>query len=528
MKTTASLKTMMVLCLLATLVPSVFASSDNTAPDSAKSIEILTTEKSIQEIHNDLVAGRYTSHDLVIAYMKRIAALDKDGPKLNSILELNPEALLLADACDAERRAGKAHGLLHGIPVLIKDNIDTADMMHTSAGSLALKDHYASKDSFVAQRLRQAGAIIFGKTNMTEWANWMSTKMPGGYSSLGGQVLSAYDPGFPVRGSSTGSAVAMSANFAAAAVGTETSGSIVHPAYWASVVGIKPTVGLISRSGIVPIATSQDTAGPIARTVADAAVMLNALAGVDPADPATLAAAGRIPKDYTVFLKRDGLRGSHIGVSRQLFGQMSDEQVILFDRVLKEMKDAGATIIDPVVMPIDELLGSNWQDSKTMLYEFKPAINNYLKGIEPYIPIHSLSDVIAFNNQDAEKRARYGQNILEKADMTSGTLAEPEYIQEHMRDMRLTRGAIDYALRKYNLDAIIFPPMNNTMISGVILEARAGYPAIVLPAGYSKDGKPFAIMLAASAWQEPKLISLGYAYEQQTHHRQPPALPIVH
>jgi amidase len=352
--------------------------------------------------------------------------------------------------------------------------------------------------------------------------------MPGGYSSLGGQVLSAYDPGFPVRGSSTGSAVAMSANFAAAAVGTETSGSIVHPAYWASVVGIKPTVGLISRSGIVPLATSQDTAGPIARTVADAAVMLNALAGVDPADPATLAAAGRIPKDYTVFLKRDGLRGSHIGVSRQLFGQMSDEQVILFDRVLKEMKDAGATIIDPVVMPIDELLGSNWQDSKTMLYEFKPAINNYLKGIEPYIPIHSLSDVIAFNNQDAEKRARYGQNILEKADMTSGTLAEPEYIQEHMRDMRLTRGAIDYALRKYNLDAIIFPPMNNTMISGVILEARAGYPAIVLPAGYSKDGKPFAIMLAASAWQEPKLISLGYAYEQQTHHRQPPALPIVH
>jgi len=256
--------------------------------------------------------------------------------------------------------------------------------------------------------------------------------------------------------------------------------------------------------------------------------MLNALAGVDPADPATLAAAGRIPKDYTVFLKRDGLRGSHIGVSRQLFGQMSDEQVILFDRVLKEMKDAGATIIDPVVMPIDELLGSNWQDSKTMLYEFKPAINNYLKGIEPYIPIHSLSDVIAFNNQDAEKRARYGQNILEKADMTSGTLAEPEYIQEHMRDMRLTRGAIDYALRKYNLDAIIFPPLNNTMISGVILEARAGYPAIVLPAGYSKDGKPFAIMLAASAWQEPKLISLGYAYEQQTHHRQPPALPIVH
>jgi amidase len=219
MKTTASLTTLMVFCLLTMLVPKVFASSDNTTPGSANNLEILAQEKSIQEIRNDLDAGRYTSHDLVIAYMKRIAALDKDGPKLNSILEMNPEALLLADACDAERRAGKARGLLHGIPVLIKDNIDTADMMHTSAGSLALKDHYASKDSFVAQRLRQAGAIILGKTNMTEWANWMSTKMPGGYSSLGGQVLSAYDPSFPVRGSSTGSAVAVSANFAAAAVG---------------------------------------------------------------------------------------------------------------------------------------------------------------------------------------------------------------------------------------------------------------------------------------------------------------------
>jgi amidase len=262
--------------------------------------------------------------------------------------------------------------------------------------------------------------------------------------------------------------------------------------------------------------------------VADAALMLNVLAGVDPADPATVVAAGKIPKDYAAFLKKDGLRGAHIGVSRQLFGQMSDEQVTLFARVLKEMRDAGAEIIDPVVMPIDELLGSNWQDSKTMLYEFKPAINNYLKGIEPYIPINSLSDVISFNNQDAEKRARYGQNILEKAEMTSGSLAEPEYIQEHLSDLRLTRGGIDYALRKYSLDAIIFPPLNNTMISGVILEARAGYPAIIVPAGYLKDGKPFAFMLVASAWQEPKLISLAYAYEQQTHHRQPPALPIVH
>ena len=242
---------------------------------------------------------------------------------------------------------------------------------------------------------------------------------------------------------------------------------------------------------------------------------------------ATLAAAGKIPKDYTAFLKKDGLRGARIGVSRQLFGQMSDEQVALFDRVLKELRDAGAVIIDPVVMPIEELLGTNWTDSKTMLYEFKPAINTYLKSVEPYLPVHSLSEVIAFDNQDPGKRARYGQDTLEKAEKTSGSLTEPEYIQEHLRDMRLTRGGIDSALHKYNIDAIIFPPLNNTMISGVILEARAGYPAITLPAGYMNDGKPFTFMLIASAWQEPKLISLAYAYEQQTHHRKPPALPRV-
>jgi len=351
--------------------------------------------------------------------------------------------------------------------------------------------------------------------------------MPGGYSSLGGQVVSAYSPSFDVRGSSTGSAVAMSANFAAAAVGTETSGSIIQPSYWASVVGIKPTLGLVSRSGIIPIATSQDTAGPIARTVTDAAMMLNVLAGIDPTDSATLAAAGKIPKDYTVFLKKDALRGARIGVSRQLFGKMSDEQAALFDGVLKEMRDAGAVVVDPVIMPIDELLGTNWNDSKVLVYEFKPAVNNYLKGVEPYIPVHSLADVIAFNNQDLGKRARYGQDVLERSEKTSGSLSETEYINERLRDIRVTRGGIDSALRQYNVDAIIFPPLNNGQISSFLLEARAGYPAITLPAGYLRDGKPFAFMFVASAWQEPKLISLAYAYEQQTHHRKPPALPAV-
>jgi amidase len=258
--------------------------------------------------------------------------------------------------------------------------------------------------------------------------------------------------------------------------------------------------------------------------VADAAWMLNALAGIDPTDSATLAATGKTPNDYRAFLKKDALHGAHIGVSRQLFGQMSEEQAAMFDRVLKEMRDAGAEIIDPVVMPIEELLGTNWTDSKVMLYEFKPAINHYLKGVEPYIPVHSLTDVIAFNNQDVAKRARYGQDTLEKAEKTSGSLTEPEFINERLRDLRLTRGALDAALSKYKVDAIIFPPLNNTMISGVILEARAGYPAITMPAGYLKDGKPFTFMLVASAWQEPKLISLAYAYEQLSHHRKAPVL----
>ncbi|MHC1760024.1 MAG: amidase family protein [Negativicutes bacterium] len=495
------------------------------AMQTARKINV--EEKPLAEIRNDLDSGRYTSRDLIIAYLERIAVLDKNGPKLNSILELNPDMFALADVCDAERKAGKASGFLHGIPVVVKDNIDTADKMHTSAGSIALKDHYALKDSFVAQRLRKAGAIIFGKTNMTEWANYIAKGMPGGYSSRGGQVLNPYNPNFPVRGSSTGSAVAVSANLVSIAIGTETSGSILHPSYLASVVGLKPTVGLVSRTGIVPIMMTQDTAGPITRTVADAAMLLNAIAGLDTEDSATLTAVGKIPKDYGDFLKPDALRGARIGVGRQLFYQLNEEQTVLMEQTIQEFKDAGAIIVDPVEMPGLEIMTPNPAHAKmayasqAMSYEFKPAINNYLKTVEPYLPVHTLSELIKFNDEDSEKRLRYGQILFINSDKTSGSLSDPEYLADRLRDWQYSRKeGIDYALSKYKVDAIILPPV------GSLVTARAGYPALSIPAGYQQDGLPWAFILTASAWSEPKLISLGYSYEKATHHRKAPVFNV--
>jgi amidase len=492
-----------------------------TAQTAAK---INIEEKSLLDIRHDLDAGLYTSRDLISAYLERIALIDKSGPKLNSILELNPDMFALADVCDAERKAGRASGLLHGIPVVVKDNIDTADKMHTSAGAIALKDHYAAKDSFVAQRLREEGAIIFGKANMTEWANYITSGMPGGYSSRGGQVLNPYDHSFPVRGSSTGSAVAVSANLVAAAVGTETSGSILHPSYLASVVGLKPTVGLVSRTGIIPIMMTQDTAGPIARSVADAAVMLNVLAGVDKNDPVTLTAIGRIPKNYCDFLKADALRGARIGIARQLFYQLNEEQTALMERTIQEFKSAGAIIVDPVKMPGLEVMAPDpaikdnvKYTSKSMRYEFKPAVNNYLKSVEPYIPVHSLSELIRFNEEDPEKRLRYGQTLFVGSEKTSGSLSDPEYLLDRFLDYQYSRDeGIDYAINKYKLDAIVLPPL------GSLVAARAGYPAITIPAGYQQNGLPWGFILTASAWGEPKLIALGYSYEQVTHHRKKP------
>ncbi|MCL6446205.1 MAG: CapA family protein [Alicyclobacillus sp.] len=373
---------------------------------------------SIATLQQGFERGEVTSADLVAGFISRIAEIDKQGPSINAVLEINPDAWQLAEALDAERRSGQVRGPLHGIPVLVKDNIDTADKLHTSAGSIALANHYAREDAFLVKRLRDAGAIILGKANMTEWANFMSDHMPNGYSSRGGQVLNPYGPGkFDVGGSSSGSAAAVAANLATAAVGTETSGSILSPASQNSLVGIKPTVGLISRSGIIPIAHSQDTAGPIARTVADAAVLLGVLTGIDPADPATRASFGRTHADYTLFLDPNGLRGARIGVPRKRFFGYSPEADRLVEDALEVMRREGAVIVDPADIPhADELGEHEWT---VLLYEFKADLTAYLASLGPAAPVKTLRDVIAFNERNRERAMPYfGQDLKKIARQT--------------------------------------------------------------------------------------------------------------
>lgn len=478
-------------------------------------------EATISTMQQAMAACALTSEELVSAYLERIATCDKAGPKLNSVLEVNPDALFIARAMDQERRLHGVRSRLHGIPVLIKDNIDTHDKMHTSAGSLALATSVAPKDAFIVEQLRRAGAVILGKANMTEFANFMTEGMPPGYSSRGGQVLNPYLPGkLTPSGSSSGSAVAVAANLTAVAVGTETSGSILSPANNNSLVGIKPTVGLVSRSGIIPIAMSQDTAGPLARTVTDAAILLGVLAGQngDHADPATWAAVGRSDRDYTQFLDRDGLRGARLGVVRgRIYGHIDDEERRLYDAAIAGIQALGAAIVDPVVVP--SLEGGYW-DSNVLTYEFKAALNAYLATLGPGAPVRSLSDVIAFNDANSEAALRYGQILLAKAEATSGTLAEPEYLLDRLKDIRLTRAeGIDAALNEHRLDALVFPKSG-----GCWFGARAGYPNVIVPAGYTNDGRPMGIMFGGTAWSEGRLISLAYAYEQGTQHRAAPAL----
>ncbi|MGI6358148.1 MAG: amidase family protein [Bacillota bacterium] len=461
--------------------------------------------------------GQLTASALVWHYLERIAAFDKNGPKINAVLEVNPDALALAAALDRERQQLGSRGPLHGIPVLVKDNIDTADKMHTSAGSLALANSYAEQDSFVAKKLRQAGAIILGKANMTEWANFMTVGMKNGYSSRGGQVQNPYGPGkFDVGGSSSGSGAAVASGFCTAAIGTETSGSILSPASSNSVVGIKPTVGLISRRGIIPIAHSQDTAGPIARTVKDAAILLGALAGEDELDPATMHNQGRYPQDYRPFLNTEGLQGTRIGIPRGFYERLDDERLQLIDQAIADLLTAGAEIVDPVEMPAAQ---GAWQ-SKVLLHEFKVNLNAYLGRLSPQVPVHSLRELIAYNQANAESMLKYGQTLLIDSEATSGSLADPEYINCRREDLRRSIDeGIDWVLQAYQLDALLFPGN-----FGAGIAARAGYPSITVPAGYTQAGLPMGATFTARAFEEPKLIQMAYAYEQATGHRRPPTL----
>jgi amidase len=459
-----------------------------------------------------------TSKELVMYYLSRIAAYDQSGPKISSILEINPEALFIAEALDYERKTKGARGPLHGIPILLKDNIETGDSMHTSAGMLALANYCSPEDAFLVKKLREAGAVILGKVNMTELANAMSSTMWAGYSTRGGQTLNVYGaPDMFVGGSSSGSAVAVAANFTVLSVGTETAASILSPATLNSVVGIKPTTGLISRTGIIPFTYSQDTAGPFARTVTDAAILLGALTGVDERDSATYRSE---EQDYTSYLDINGLKGAKIGVFRDISPQHIGPEGAydrgLFQDVINTLKDKGAHVVEDI-----EILSfhRNWSYA-VLQYELKHSLDNYLAKLPSTMPVHSITELIAFNEEHSEQALKYGQDRLEYRNTFSNTLRDAEYLQARVEDIYFagTEG-IDAALKKYDLDVILFP-----WYVGATISAKAGYPSIAVPAGYMASGRAFGVTFASSAFTEGKLIRIAYAFEQATKHRRKPTL----
>ncbi|MCA1577437.1 MAG: amidase [Acidobacteria bacterium] len=487
-------------------------------------------ETTIADLQQGLQSGKYTSKALVEKYTDRINDIDKKGPTLRSVIELNPDAESIASTLDRERKDRGARGPLHGIPILLKDNIDTADRMMTTAGSLALVGAKRAQDAFIAQKLRDAGAVILGKTNLSEWANFRSTKSSSGWSARGGQTKNPYALDRNPCGSSSGSGVAVAANLCAGAIGTETDGSIVCPSSANSLVGIKPTLGLVSRSGIIPIAHSQDTAGPMTRTVADAAIILTALTGEDPRDAITREGRGKAAADYTRFLDKDGLRGMRLGVARKHFG-FSERVDKLMNGLIDEMKKLGAVFVDPADIPTS----GKFDDSEfeVLLYEFKADLNAYLARLGPQTPVRSLKDVIAFNERNRDREMPYfGQDIMEKA-QAKGPLTSKAYIAALRKNHLLTRTqGIDFIMKKHRLDALIAPTggpswptdwLNGDHFSGGYSSASAvaGYPHITVPAGYV-FGMPVGISFFGSAFSEAKLIKMAYAFEQATKIRRPP------
>ncbi|PFD35885.1 amidase [Bacillus cereus] len=483
---------------------------------------LLQKELTIHDIQTAMEEGKLTSKELVMYYLYRIAKYDQDGPKINSILEINPDAIFIAEALDHERKTKGVRGPLHGIPVLLKDNIETNDSMHTSAGTIALEHNISSQDAFLVTKLREAGAIIIGKANMTEFANGMSFGMWAGYSARGGQTINPYGTGKDdmfVGGSSTGSAVAVAANLTVLSVGTETDASILSPAVQNSVVGIKPTVGLVSRRGIIPFTYSQDTAGPFARTVTDAAILLGSLTGVDEMDASTQKSEGRAQQDYTKYLNINGLHGAKIGVfdkAPEDYYESGEYDEQLFKETIQVLRSEGATVIEDIDIPS---FHREWSWG-VPLYELKHSLDNYLSKLPSNIPVHSISELIDFNNHIEERALKYGQNKLEIRKDFPNTLRNPEYLNARLEDIYFSQEqGIDFALKKYNLDAILFPSYIGSTIC-----AKAGYPSIAMPAGYMKSGRPFGITLASTAFSEGVLIKLAYAFEQATKHRKIPNL----
>ena len=502
-----------------------------TATKNLSNAPFALDEMTVADLQSAMAAGRMTAHSITQQYIDRIQALDRTGPTLRAVLEINPDALSIADALDRERKAGKVRGPLHGIPILIKDNIDTADRMTTTAGSYALAGSIALQDATIAAKLRAAGAILLGKTNLSEWANFRSTHSSSGWSGRGGQARNPYVLDRNPCGSSSGSGASVSANMCAVAIGTETDGSIVCPSSANGIVGIKPTLGLVSRAGIVPIAHSQDTAGPMTRTVRDAAILLNVLAGVDPRDPATSSSSTRNQTDYTTFLDANGLRGARIGVARTKFFGYSDVTDKLVNDAIDAMKANGAVIVDPANI---ETAGKfDESEFDVLLYEFKTDLNNYLASLGPKAPVKSLQDIIAYNDKHKDQEMPFfGQEIMIQA-QAKGALTEKKYLDELASNLKMSRtDGIDATMDKYKLDAIVAPTggpawttdlINGDHFSGASSTpaAVAGYPNINVPAGFS-HGLPVGISFFGRAYSEPTLIKLAYSYEQSTKHRRAP------
>ncbi len=516
-------------------LPSIFTASchpvgakDANPTDAAGAPDdFALNEVTIDDLQQKMQQGTYTSKSITALYLQRIAAIDRDGPALHAVIELNPDALAIAEAMDLERKAGKLRGPLHGIPVLIKDNIDTGDQMMTTAGSLALEGNKAGKDAFIIAQLREAGAVLLGKTNLSEWANFRSTRSSSGWSSRGGQTKNPCVLDRNPCGSSSGSGAAVAANLCAVAIGTETDGSVIAPASFCGIVGIKPTVGLCSRSGIIPISKTQDTAGPMARTVRDAAILLGVLAGVDPNDAVTAESAGKAQPDYTIFLDVNALQGKTIGVEKSAL-KGHEGVVNLYKTAMETLKKQGATIVEVELLKQYDDLGEAEFD--VMLYEFKDGLNRYLSTAKA--GVKSLADVIAFNRNNEDKAMPYFKQELLEMSEAKGDLNSKEYIAA-LHKSQSSRKIIDDMMRTFKLDAIcgvgIGLPHPTDLVNGdsntgfyfCPPAAMAGYPHITVPMGQVHE-LPTGLSFIAGAYQEPVLLAMAYAYEQASKHRVAP------
>ncbi|HKF04182.1 MAG TPA: amidase [Candidatus Sulfotelmatobacter sp.] len=510
------------------------SAATKSTPQDVKPFEL--DEITIAELQDGMNSGRFTARSLVEKYSARIDEVDKHGPAVNAVIEMNPDAMSIADGLDRERKAKGPRGPLHGVPVLIKDNIDTADRMMTTAGSLALVGSKPPKDSFVAQKLRAAGAVILGKTNLSEWANIRCSHSTSGWSGRGGLTKNPYALDRNPCGSSSGTGAGISANLAAAGIGTETDGSIVCPSSANGLAGIKPTVGLVSRSGIIPISHSQDGAGPMCRTVRDAAILLSALTGVDPEDAATSAGAGKSQTDYAQFCDPNGLKGARIGVARKYFG-FNDAVDALMEQSIDVMKKQGATIVDPADV---ETLGK-FDESELLvfMYELKADLNAYLARLGPSAPVRTLKDIIEFNDRNhSMELPHFGQDLFLKAE-SKGPLTEKAYLDALAKNHQLARAeGIDAVMEKNHLDALVGPTGGPAWLTDLVngdhsaggssnSAAVAGYPNINVTGGYI-SGLPVGVSFFGRAWSEPTLIKIAYSFEQATKARQAPRfLPTI-